>query len=65
MSANLKPYRNGRKESTEGNSGFKKLAAMCLNEHLCFVTSSVVAGSFVLRNRQLLLVENHYAHHSI
>ncbi len=37
-----------------GNSGFKKLAVQWLNEHLCFVSSSVVADSFVLRNRQLL-----------
>jgi hypothetical protein len=37
-----------------GNSGFKKLAVQWLNEHLCFVSSSVLADSFVLRNRQLL-----------
>ena len=36
-----------------GNSGFKKLAVQWLNEHLCFVASSVLAESFVLRNRQL------------
>jgi hypothetical protein len=36
------------------NSGFKKLAVQWLNENLCFVSSSVVADSFVLRNRQLL-----------
>ena len=38
-----------------GNSGFKKLAVQWLNEALCFVSSSVVADSFVLRNRQLLV----------
>ncbi len=37
-----------------GNSGFKKLAVQWLNEHLSFVSSSVMADSFVLRNRQLL-----------
>ena len=36
------------------NKGFKKLAVQWLNEHLCFVSSSVLADSFVLRNRQLL-----------
>ena len=36
------------------NSGFKKLAVQWLNEALCFVSSSVVADGFVLRNRQLL-----------
>jgi len=37
------------------NSTYKKLAVQWLNEHLCFVSSSVVADSFRLRNRQLLL----------
>ena len=36
------------------NSGFKKLAVQWLIEHLCFVSSAVLADSFVLRNRQLL-----------
>ncbi|NBV09635.1 MAG: hypothetical protein EBS09_11105 [Flavobacteriia bacterium] len=36
------------------NKGFKKLAVQWLNEHLCFVSSVVLADSFVLRNRQLL-----------
>jgi hypothetical protein len=43
------------KESRTANSGFKKLAVLWLNEALCFVSSSVVADSFVLRNRQLLV----------
>ena len=42
------------------NSGFKKLAIQWLNEHLCFVSSSVVADSFVLRNRQLLKPTKRY-----
>ena len=44
---------NGRR-STTGNSGFKKLAVQWLIEHLCFVSSVVLADSFVLRNPQLL-----------
>jgi hypothetical protein len=43
---------------TEGvrlNSTYKKLAVQWLNEALCFVSSSVVAVSFRLRNRQLLV----------
>ncbi|MEI2695226.1 MAG: hypothetical protein V9E90_09170 [Saprospiraceae bacterium] len=43
------------------NSGFKKLAVQWLIEHLCFVSSSVVADSFVLRNRQLLKPANRWA----
>jgi Flp pilus assembly protein TadD len=35
------------------NSGFKKLAVQWLNEALCFVSSSVLADSFVLRNPPL------------
>ncbi|NBX26983.1 MAG: hypothetical protein EBR55_01840 [Chitinophagia bacterium] len=34
---------------------YKKLAVQWLNEALCFVSSSVVADSLVLRNRQLLV----------
>jgi hypothetical protein len=37
------------------NSTYKKLAVQWLNKHLCFASSSVVADSFVLRNRQLLV----------
>ncbi len=37
------------------NSTYKKLAVQWLNEALCFVSSFVVANSFVLRNRQLLV----------
>ncbi len=43
-----------------GNSGFKKLAVKCLNEHLFFVSSALLAGSFVLRNRQLLKPANRH-----
>jgi hypothetical protein len=37
------------------NSTYKKLAIQWLNEALGFVSSSVVADSLVLRNRQLLV----------
>jgi hypothetical protein len=37
------------------NSGFKKLAVTCLNEHLFFASSVVLADSFELRNSQLLV----------
>ena len=36
-------------------STYKKLAIQRLNEVLCFASSSVLADSFVLRNRQLLV----------
>jgi hypothetical protein len=44
----------GQKEERTANSGFKKLAVQWLIEHSCFVSSLVLADSFVLRNRQLL-----------
>jgi len=37
------------------NSTYKKLAVQWLNEALCFGSSSVVADSLRLRNRQLLV----------
>jgi hypothetical protein len=40
------------------NSTYKKLAVQWLNEALCFVSSSVMADSFRLRNRQLLVAAN-------
>jgi len=43
------------------NSTYKKLAVQWLNEALCFVSSFVVAESFVLRNRQLLVAAKRYA----
>ena len=49
----------GRTARTTGyNSTYKKLAVQWLNEALCFVSSSVLAESFVLRNRQLLVAAN-------
>jgi hypothetical protein len=43
------------------NSTYPKVAVPWLNEVLCFVSSSVVADSFRLRNRQLLLAANRQA----
>jgi hypothetical protein len=40
---------------TAANSTYKKLAVQWLIEALCFVSSFVVADSFRLRNRQLLV----------
>jgi len=44
-----------KEKTTAANSTYKKLAVQWLNEALCFVPSSVLAGSFRLRNRQLLV----------
>ena len=41
--------------TTAYNSTYKKLADQWLIEASCFVSSSVVADSFRLRNRQLLV----------
>ena len=51
---------NDRQESRTANSTYKKLAVQWLLEALCFVSSFVVADSFVLRNRQLLVAANRY-----
>jgi hypothetical protein len=48
-------------EKTAYNSTYKKLAVQWLNEALCFVSSSVLADSLVLRNRQLLVAAKRYA----
>jgi len=45
---------------TAYNSTYKKLAVQWLNEALYFVSSSVLADSFVLRNRQLLVAAKRY-----
>jgi len=57
-----------RKEQRRHNSSYKKLAAQWLDEAFpqrrdrsCFVSSFVVAESFVLRNRQLLVAANRYS----
>jgi len=43
------------KERLTDNSTYKKLAVQWLNEALYFVSNFVVADSFMLRNRQLLV----------
>jgi len=43
---------------TTANSTYKKLAVQWLNEALRFVSSSALADSSVLRNRQLLVAAN-------
>jgi len=50
-----------RKEQRTANSTYKKLAVQWLNEALCFVSSSVLADSLALRNRQLLVAAFRYA----
>jgi hypothetical protein len=47
-------------DSPAHNSTYKKLAVQWLNEALCFVSSSVLADSFRLRNRQLLVAAKRY-----
>ena len=42
------------------NSGLAKVAVLWLIEQLCFVSSSMVADSLVLRNRQLLVAAKRY-----
>jgi len=41
-------------KKTTANGTYKKLAVQWLNEALCFVSSSVLTDSLVLRNRQML-----------
>ena len=48
------------KKQRTANNTYKKLAVQWFNKALCFVSSSVVADSFVLRNRQLLVAANRY-----
>jgi hypothetical protein len=52
---NFKAARHERAIARPHNSTYKKLAVQWLIEHLCFVSSSVVVDSLVLRNRQLLV----------
>jgi predicted Kef-type K+ transport protein len=51
---------NQAKKKKRHNSTYKKLAVQRLYEVLFFVSSSVLADSFVLRNRQLLLAANRW-----
>ena len=58
MTANLTWEVIGQTEARTANSTYKKLAVQWLNEALCFVSSSVVVDSLLLRNRQLLVAAN-------
>ena len=49
------------KKQRTANSTYKKLAVQWLIEALCFVSSSVVTDSLVLRNRQLLVAAKRYS----
>jgi hypothetical protein len=62
FSQTITKFENGEQLATKkqrtANSTYKKLAVQWLNEALCFVSSSVLADSFVLRKRQLLVAAN-------
>jgi hypothetical protein len=47
-------------KTTRHNSGLAKVAVQWLNKHLCFVSSVVLADSFVLRNRHLRQAAKRY-----
>ena len=49
-----------RQETAATNSTYKKLDVQWLSGALCFVSSSVLAESFHLRNRQLLVAAKRY-----
>jgi len=53
--SNLTQQTFDEKKQRTANSTYKKLVVQWLNEALCFVSSSVLADSLVLRNRQLLV----------
>jgi hypothetical protein len=56
----MKQLRSITKKARTHNSGLAKVAVQWLIEHLCFVSGSVVADSFVLRNRHLRQAANRY-----
>jgi len=51
---------NERQRKTAYNSTYKKLAVQWLKEALCFVSSSVVADSFLHRNPLLRQAPKRY-----
>jgi hypothetical protein len=51
----------GKERKTGYNSTYKKLAVQWFNEALCFISSSVLADSFVLRNPPLRKAPNRQA----
>lgn len=62
MIKNMQGHIFRQTESRTANSGFRKLAAQWLNEHLFFVSSVVLADSFVLRNAPLRQAAIRYPH---
>jgi hypothetical protein len=50
------------KEGRRNNSTDKKLAVQCLNEAMCFLSSSVLADRFELRNRDFFSLQNVMVH---
>jgi hypothetical protein len=48
------------KEKTPYNSTYPKVAVQWLNQALCFVSSSVLANSLVLRNPLLCQAPKHW-----
>jgi hypothetical protein len=48
------------KKCTGANTGLAKVAVQCLNEALCFVSSSVLADSLQLRNPLLRQAPKRY-----
>ncbi len=53
-----------RKENRPHNRRLAKKRVQCLNKAFCFVSSSVVADSLVLRNHQILKPTKRYASHA-
>jgi hypothetical protein len=49
-----------RKEARTANSTYPKVAVQWLNQALCFVSSSVLADSLVLRNRHHRVAAKRY-----
>jgi hypothetical protein len=61
MSAGVTPiYMSAQGLCTALQYGLQYLAVQWLNEVLCFVSSLVLADSFRLRNRQLLVAVKRY-----
>ena len=60
MTATWKQANYSTERKTAGNSTYKKLAVQWLNKTLRFVSSSVLADSLVLQNRQLLVAAKRY-----
>ena len=53
--------KQGREKNTTANRRLAKKRVLCLNEALCFVSSSMLADSLVLRNPLLRQAPNRYS----